>query len=173
MPSQLLCGSWNAWNWLIGNAIFHMFLGWDTPYQQVTNHSGFVCGDRFTKCPGSHTLCGLGYGVQSMCSGWWFLCSGWWWLCFWSPSGLGTAELRSTSPVVGIALGKGIHYTYYWQWLEGKPGYPTCEPLRIKGRLFHTVLAEGQLQLSVPATLPKKSFSKKAPQTNTFWFIFS
>lgn len=56
--------------------------------------------------------------------------------------------------------------------LKGSQAIPTCEPLRIKGRLFHAVLAEGQLQLPVPATLPKKSFPKKAPQTNTFWFTF-
>lgn len=33
-------------------------------------------------------------------------------------------------------------------------GYPPCEPWRVKGRLFHAALAEGQLQLPVPAILP-------------------
>lgn len=77
----------------------------------------------------------------------------------------GTAELGSTShvegrpqhawpcatpwegeyiaPIIGSDL-KGCQLT----------GYPPCEPLRIKGRLFHAVLAEGQLQLPVPAILP-------------------
>lgn len=32
----------------------------------------------------------------------------------------------------------------------------------MKGRLFCAVLAEGQLQLPVPAVLPKKRFSKKS-----------
>lgn len=59
--------------WLIGKAICLMFLGWDMPYRQVRKHSGFVCGDRFQTLsifPAAHTSCGLGYGVQSTCSGW-------------------------------------------------------------------------------------------------------
>lgn len=95
-----------------------------------------------------------------------------------------TAELRSTSraegrpqrawpcavpwegeyiaPIIGSDM-KGCQFI----------GYLPCEPLSIKGRLFCAVLAEGQLQLPLPAILPQKRFSEKAPQKNTSWFLFS
>lgn len=51
--------------WLIGKAICHT--------DRLENTQVFVCGDRFQMLsifPAAHTSCGMGYGVQSTCSGW-------------------------------------------------------------------------------------------------------
>lgn len=65
------------------------------------------------------------------------------------------------APIIGSVL-NGCQLT----------GHPPREPLRIKGRLFRAVLAEGQLQLPVPAILPKKRFSEKASLNNTVVYLF-
>lgn len=95
----------------------------------------------------------------------------------------GTAELGSTSRVEGrpqhawprAAPWEGEYIApITGSDLKGCQlrGYPPCEPLRIKGRLFRAVLAERQLQLPVPALLPKKSSQNKRPKTTHFDFSF-